>query len=297
MSRHSKLALWLLLTIIIWIAAFASFFKIAISIESRTIMLSVVVVSLSSVGLISLYIWIRDRATYVETISTQLKEYKRIVEEKSYTFHIIDSKKEIKILNEDGDATVSFYLRCENTSDKTLNHININITHDGNLEDDSLHCMINGREVKPIDIEQLVTLYLKTKKEIKTMPYTLTFKIPAEGGIRSDEKFEYGYSYTARKLFPKVTEENKEYSSTLILHPTSRITVTVEAPDDHVFLDKGRIEVFDRDKHEHVKEEKRIISDSPPILISNGKILLWTGANPLLATTYRLYFTIRRTSS
>lgn len=261
-------------------------------------MLSVVIVSLSTGGLVSLYMWVRDRAKHVETLSMQLKEYERILDEKSYTFHIIDSKKEIRILSKDGDASVSFYLHCVNTSEKTLKHINVNITHDGKLEEDSLRCTINRQEVKPMDAQQLVTRYLKTEKEIEMMPYTLNFKIPIKGeGISPNEKFEYGYSYTARKLFPKVTEENKEYASTLILHPTSRITVTVKAPDDCIFVDNGKIEVFDRDKHEHVKEEKRILSDSPPIVIEDGKIMLWTTINPLLATTYKLYFTLKCASS
>lgn len=293
MSKRKRLIIWLFATVAVWIAVFAVFFSLLSGTEVSYLVNITLAASLSVLGLSVLYMWVRERMEYVEKLSTELKDYRRVTEEKSYTFHIIDSRKEIRILNKNGDATLMFTFRCQNTSDKTLNHININIQHDGNLIEDSIECSIKGKKTEPKDLEQLVTCYLKTKKEIPSMPYTLTFKIPIdENGIKPTEKFEYGYSYTANRMFPRVTEENQEYTGTLILHPTSRITVSVEAPEHYLFLNKSNIRVFDRDKHEHGKEETRIMSESPPLLINDKKTCLWIATNPLLATTYRLYFTV-----
>lgn len=292
--RLKSITLVVVLTAIVYVFTIAIFYGVVQTLyEPRTFTLAATVLSLSAIGFVTLYSWIKDRARYVDTITQELNVYKRIVGMKTHTYHIMNSKKEFKILNDKGDAEINISLMCQNTSARQIDHISLRIFHDGNILEDSLRCEINGHEVQPTDVKCILSVDAKTKEEIASMPRTLMFKIlPKKGEITPDARFDYSYSYTAKEMFPRITEEYQEFSQTFILHPNSRLNIAFEAPEDYVFSKKIKIEVFDRNDTKHAKEEKRVMSECPPLLLNKRKLLLWTVTNPLLASKYRIRFSI-----
>lgn len=238
---------------------------------------------------LALFNWWEDRAEALNTARSELKVYKKLAEMRTHTYRVIESTKEIKMLNDEGDVTVSYQFHCENTSERNVDRLRLRIQHDGNIE--SLHCEINQKEVQPKEKRELLTIDAKTREEIDSMAHTLVFYISPPEVIKPQGIFDYFYSYVGKKLYPKVKEKNKESTSTSVQHPTACLNTVLHAPQGYVFSD-FKIEVLEREDSRHIAEEERIFRECPPMLMNGGKMILWPLRDPLLASNYRIFFSI-----
>jgi hypothetical protein len=292
-SKFLSLAIVLLVTAILYVVIILSISEISTAVGSN-VFLYTIAFGFATIAILTLFYWLRDRAEYVDTINKELSVYKKLAEMKTHTFRVIESTKEIKILNEESDATLSYHFRCENTSGHDVERIRLRIQHDGNIE--SLHCEVNGLEVTPQELRELMTIDAKTHKPVDSLSRTSIFYIsPHHGVIKPLDMFDYGYLYVGKKLYPKLKEKNREYTSTAISHPTSHLNTIVHAPEGYIFSD-FKIEVLEREDSRHISEENRVLSECPPILLSQRRMILWTLKDPLLADIYRLFFSIERVS-
>lgn len=230
----------------------------------------------------------------IEDLSKRLRHTESLLEMETHTFSITDALKEITILNRSGRGRITYFFKCRNNPDKTLDRIRLAVSHDGTLEEDSLKCTMNGKEVKPLDIQRLLIVDEKTREAAGRMCKNLKFAIYPEKSIEPSAKFEYSYSYEVNNLYLEIETKNKEYSQTLILHPTRLLRYVIEAPMGYVFDRDVRFMVIDRDEVEYIAEEKRVSEECSPILLNEGKTLVWDVYNPRIASLYRIYLGITK---
>jgi len=238
----------------------------------------------------------RLTALYERLTDTQnmLKETEKMLIAQTHTFLVYESVKEIQIVNSEGDGLIEYRFTCRNNLDKQLDRIRLSVFHDGTLTEDAVKCSVDGKQIKTTDLQRLITVFEDTREPAGVMSNTLKFSIIPEKPIQPDAKFRYEYSYKIRKLFPKVTTKNAEYTQTIVIHPTHQLRYIIKVPKNYVFDPAGiKFEVIDRDDIEFTAEEKRIEEECAPWLLSDNKVLLWNIAEPKLANLYRLYFSIR----
>lgn len=285
-------------TIIVYAVVIFSYFLLRGVTGEVSLLYPYAAVLATVVASLVLFYWLKERADYLDKVSEEVTRtrveidmYKKLVEAKTHTYHVIDSTKEIKILNSKGDVELKYSYRCENTSERDIEQVRIRVVHDGNIE--SLACQVNGVKVKPHVVSQTVTIDEKTGKEISALAHTLLFYIHPEKLVKPMEQFEYNYAYKGNRLYPKI--EKEEHTSTSIQHPTSRLTTAIFAPEGYVFTPSSvRIEVLERDDSRHLKEEERVMSKCPPICTNGQKTIIWALSEPLLANTYKIYIAIEK---
>jgi hypothetical protein len=240
------------------------------------------------IGLSELY-------TRLKATEQMLRDTERMLAVQTHTFIVHDSIKEITILNAEGDADVEYSFTCKNNPDKELTKIRLSISHDGNLEEDSIECIVNNEKVSPTNVRRLITIDEKTGKPEEPLPRSLKLLITPGKPIEPDATFTYQYAYRIRRLFACVRTPLKEFTSTSIIHPTHHLKYVIKAPKDYIFdMADVKIDVIDRDDIEYVAEERRMLEECRPIIIDKGRILLWDIVMPHLANLYRIWFAIRK---
>jgi hypothetical protein len=290
--RRLSLVLVILATIALYFALIIGIAQFPIGLDLTSVFF-VTAFGLIVIVMLALFYWWEDRAEALRTVRSELKVYKKLAEMREHTYRVIESTKEIKILNDEGDVAVRYQFHCENTSERNVDRIRLRIQHDGNIE--SVHCEINQKEVQPEEKKELITIDAKTRKEIDSMAHTLIFYISPQEAIKPENFFDYSYSYVGKKLYPRLKEKNQEYTSTSIQHPTVCLNTLIHAPEGFVFSDL-KIEVLEREDSRHIAEEERVSHECPPMRVSEGKMIFWPLKDPLLASTYRIFFTINAKS-
>jgi len=291
-SKNFRLFILILLTIIMYAAFFLFLYPELITLN-KTLFLTGILLVFGTVLVISFAIWLKSFSEERFRIHQKLRRYEEIISKETHTFYVYEAVKETILLKERGDAIVRYFFKCKNNPDNELNTIRINVYHDGNLKEDSIKCKVNDKEAPITKIERLIILDAKTNKPKTSMPNIFKFNIQPVESIRKGVLFTYSYSYMIEKLYPYVKEPGKEYSQTLILHPTDRLKYIVKAPEGYVF-DSVKIEVLDRDEIKHLSEVERMQKEFPPYLTQDKKVLCWDILEPKLANIYRLYFSIKK---
>jgi len=253
---------------------------------------TVFIILFTTVLVVSFALWLKAYSEEVSDVHHKLRHYETILAKETHTFYVTDATKETIILDKDGDAMVRYSFRCRNNPESQLERLRLNITHDGNLIEDTILCLVDGRATPPIEIQRLMLIDAESKKPITPMPGILKFSIRPESRIEKGAQFSYSYSYKMDRLYKDVLKPDQEFTQTLILHPTDRLKTIVKAPDGYLF-DSFRVEVFDRDEVAHLGEEERIKIQCPPFLMQDKKTLFWDLSYPSLANIYRLRFSIR----
>jgi hypothetical protein len=236
----------------------------------------------------------RQLTRKIEDLSNRLRHTESLLEMETHTFSIIDALKEITILTRNGRGRLTYYFKCRNNPDKVLDRIRLSVSHDGTLEENSLKCTMNGKEVKPLEVQRLLIVDEKTKEAAGRMCKNLKFAIHPEKNIEPSAKFEYSYSYEVKNLYPEIETKDKEYSQTLILHPTRLLRYVIEAPVGYVFDRNVKFMIIDRDEVEYIAEEKRVTEECSPVVLNEGKTLIWDVQNPKIASFYRIYLYIKK---
>jgi Ca2+/Na+ antiporter len=287
-SKLTRTIIVVVITALLYIFFFLAVYPALLMIE-RTYLIMFAVLLLGIGLLVYFMFWTRKSILEKDETYRKMRHYEALLSKETHTFYVLDAIKETKIMNGDGDAIVRYSYKCVNNPENELKRIRFNVTHDGNLVEKSLKCSVNDEDVAISEIDRLLTLDARTNKPKEPMPNILKFSIIPKEPISKGARFTYAYSYQIGKLYRHMTEPNKEYTQTLILHPTDRLKHLIEAPDGYIF-DSFDVKVFDRDEIEHFPEEERIRIECYPMLTQDKKILIWDLTYPKLANIYSLYF-------
>jgi len=292
-SQPTRLRMFfvILLTAILYVVFFRYVYPEIVTAEANYLLMGFIVL-FSIVLVVSFALWLKAYSEEISDVNRKLKHYETILAKETHTFYVSDATKETIILNKDGDAMVRYSFRCRNNPESPLERVRLNITHDGNLIEDSISCLVDGIETPPSEIERLMLIDAESKKPKAPMPSILRFSIRPEKGIRRGAQFSYSYGYRMEELYKDVLKPDVEFTQTLILHPTDRLKTIIKAPEGYLF-DSFRVEVLDRDEVAHLGEEERIKIQCPPFLMQDKKTLFWDLPYPSLANIYRLRFSIR----
>ena len=291
-TKQFRLFVMILLTVIVYIAFFLTIYPELLGVISTDILMVVVVFFIAILGAYSVF-WISKSVREKREIYRKLRHYESMIAKETHTFYVYEATKEINILDASGEALIEYSFRCNNNPESKLERIRISVSHDGNLIEDSLECSVNEREAQMTNIERLLVLDEKTEEPRESMPRILNFTMRPEESVEKGTRFSYSYRYKVAKLFRYFMEKDKEFTSTLILHPTDRLKNLIRVPEGYMF-NSVKFEVFDIDEVEHHAEEERIKIDCPPRLTHDKRILCWDIINPKLANIYKLYFSAEK---
>lgn len=295
LDKRIRIILMVVITAIVYAVFFVVVYPELLIVENVYLLMGVVII----LGTIILIYFIseatesaRERARERHRIHEKLRHYESMLAKETHTFYVSNAVKEIQILNKSGDAIVTYSFRCINNPESELKRIRISVSHDGNLIEGSVKCYVNERKGKMRDEERLVVLDAKSRAPKETIPNIFKFSILPEAIIEKGDRFAYSYTYRVDNLFRDFLQPDKEYTSTLILHPTDRLKNIIRIPEGYVF-NSAKSEVFDRDEMEHLAEEQRIKQDCPPFFSKDKRILFWDISYPKLANIYRLRFSAK----
>lgn len=291
--RIARIAMSVALTLSLYTIVFLVIYPQLRAFESEfLILLPLTLVSVMTV--IYLFYWLRRYSSEKDELYRRAREYERILGGETHTFRVFDALRDAQILHSSGDAIIRYSARCVNSPETELRKIRIAVSHDGDLDENSLKCAVNGHEMEIEDIERFQTLDISTRKPRKRLANELRFYIVSAEPIAKGARFEYGYSYRAGRLFKDMTEG--ESMGTIILHPTARVHYNIRVPSGFIFKSYSS-KVLDREEIENAAEIERIERECPPTLSSDKGLLTWNLLSPQLGNIYRLNFTVEPTES
>lgn len=262
-----------------------------IYLTQRGVTLTLVLPIMVAITIVVSVLLLRNLLVTGAEISLKAKRYEEILSGITHTYNVLSATKDIRILDKEGDAVVKTSFVCRN-ADKELNNVNISISHDGTLGVEDVECSFNNVTVTPSNAEMQKIVNAETDEPIAIMPCRLIFKIKPDKPVLGRQLFSYGYKYKCDKLYPEVTKKGKEATIIEILHPNSKLTIAVNAPEGYEFDEERNFLVYDRDGIEHTAEMKRIEVSNLPYFINQKKTMIWEIIEPKIADRYKLYFSI-----
>jgi len=204
--------------------------------------------------------------------------------------------KDVKILDERGDATIEYKMYALRTYGAPLKQLVQKIVHDGKLE--LREVRLDGNLVKP-EIEELVVEKKTDKKtELVPQPYIMKIKIlfPTRE-IKPNEDFNYSYILDFKEVYPKMTEKNAEFSFHYVLVPTRWLKMKLSIPKDvnlRFVPDGVTFKVIDKHEAEDFAEEQRVREGYKPKITPNRRKITWEIHRPKISSYYKLYFRVKK---
>ncbi|TET19466.1 hypothetical protein E3J74_06175 [Candidatus Bathyarchaeota archaeon] len=215
-----------------------------------------------------------------EEVSTQptIMRYRRV-------------RKTIDILNQKGDAKISFFFDCRNRQSpmRRLRHF---LKYSGApLSRKDVVVKINGDHLKP----ELETYGLHKIPGGKTPPFdnSTDLYINPQSPIKPNRAFTYEYTVCLEGVYSKALE--KEWTSHAIMHPTNSLELSIRAPSNYQFVKEAlNIKVIQYNGLIDVLEIERITNKFKPIFMKDNTEILWEIKNPKITYTYEIYFKISK---
>ena len=224
----------------------------------------------------------------------KLNEYERIRSEETHPFFYRSIIKEVKILDENGNATVSYENTCKNTSGKPIPQLKHEIKHDGTLE--ACSATVNQKEAKAT-FEKFIVKKIVDGEIEPRLSHILKIKFDlSDERIESEALFSYGYSLRYKSVFSNMFKKRMEFTAHHIMHPTRLLVLRVYLPRGLRFLrEELDIEVLDKHEVRDFREETRCKEMYNLRVSREGKEVLWELPEPKIACTYRVHFRVSKT--
>jgi len=226
-------------------------------------------------------------------VSVRRKSISRVMIGEHYPVICEKVMKNIKILNENGDAFVNYWFMCRNTSQKALKKFAFNYSYDGRLT--KIDILVNRSKAKST-VEQLFTRKRLGERltPIPSLPNLARVLLDLrDENIRHGDSFIYEIRLKIKDCYKQVFE--KEFTSFSIVAPTKRFELSLNAPKGFK-IEKKALGVIVQNRYavtDH-EEEQRIALENSPRVLSKGKRIVWDISNPKLASRYTLQFRIQR---
>lgn len=245
-------------------------------------------------GLVLLIVAILMRESFRERTEERrrLKEYEEIKFGRTHPLFYNRILKVVDITTNKGNASIEYFMDCQNISGKPLEQITHTISHDGGLA--SLEGSINKVDAgNNLDFEKFVRQRIDSKKPIeRPFEVKLVYNLKKKN-IQHREYFSYGYRMDFKEVYKEMFKRGKESSSVRIKNPTKLYTITIDAPNDLNFVQDGiYIKIVDMHEVEDSLEMEQCLKMHPPKIIKGGKRILWDVALPKIASRYILYFQV-----
>jgi len=206
-----------------------------------------------------------------------------------YPVILLRAIKDVKILDEEGNALISWRRTCRNNCEKELPKIVNEGRHDGTFK--SCKVRVNGKRADYF-VERYKVLKENGEEEEMRLSNRLKLTINLEKEkIGPDQLFEYSYTVEYEGVFEKAYQRDAEWTSYEVLVPTNHLTIVIMAPESSKFDPKGsEVRVKGLYEIEDFREEQRCRDKYPPIVLQDGDLLMWEIRNPKIACTYSLHF-------
>lgn len=227
----------------------------------------------------------------------KLVDYDRIITGETHPVLYKRISKDVQILDDDGNATISVMMTCKNTSEQSIFQLIHEAKHDGELN--AVSATVNGRESALVTYDRFVLTKIPEDMGKSSLENILKIKFNlAEEKIEPRHTFSYGYSLKYGAVFSNMFKEEGEFSSHHIMHPTELLLIRIQAPPNASF-EKSRLNIEIADKHDvrDIREEEKCRKLYYPYFTNNHREILWQVLAPKIASTYRIRFKASSTNS
>lgn len=229
-------------------------------------------------------------------VNMKLNEYEKLKSGETHPVLYHQILKDVSILDDKGNALVSYKMTCKNTCENNIIPQLIHkIDHDGTIEEYS--ATINEKKAKTV-FEKFIKEKIENGKRVTPkLSHILKIKFDlSEENIKPGERFLYGYTVKYKGVYSNMFKKHEEFCGQNILHPTKSLLMLLHAPKGLRFLrEEMDIEVLDKHEVRDTREERRCWEIHPPQLSHNDIEILWELQEPKIACTYKLYFTVSKT--
>lgn len=223
------------------------------------------------------------------------EESSELVTEYPITVH--RAIKDIKILDEDGNATVRWQRECRNRCEKEIPKLVHETEYDGFLE--ALEVKVNDRKAD-FEVERFITKKKVDGEETDRLAHKVKLRINLrKEKIRAGQFFRYDYTLSYREVFKDMYKGTRaEWTGYHVLVPTDSLTIVMTTPSGSKFV-PGDLEVRVEGLYEieDFREEQRCKEQYPPILLQEEDLVMWEIKKPKIACTYILYFSVVKTDT
>lgn len=195
-------------------------------------------------------------------------------------------RKNIKILNEKGDAHWTKLSEGINESDRPLTRKRY-VLFTKNTISDVINPIINGDAVIP---------EIKSERYGDVCRSQIIFELTKPVGPGKPININYGYRFD-REYEDAFSPGGKSSSGHGVNLLTDELVFEIEAPKNFIFHPNPEIDVRDSlNKVEIHREEDRILRECPPLLGASRRRITWRVSRPRLSYEYRILFSLKEGS-
>lgn len=228
-----------------------------------------------------------------DTIGKRKEEKTELPPQTVYPIELIRAIKDIKIIDENGNAVIRWYREARNKCEKEMPSLVHKGVYDGIVQ--MIEAKVNERKVNH-ELKRYLMKRENNGKEDQRLKHQFVLKLDlTKEKIAPEHVFKYEYVLNYKGVFKDMYKPNMEWTGYEVLVPTDSLTIIITAPKGSEFNSKTiDIRVMGLYEIEDFKEEEKCREDFKPLILQQGELLMWEIEKPKIACTYFIYFSLLR---